>query len=232
MLQGHKNSGMCFWRCFFSIARYPHPFLYAARFGTQGSFPCPRFFDSLVNCRSRSQLLTIIIYAVISVAPSPMGGLFATGSGDMRARIWRLVPSAENFPCPSVIVVYHFTPPKWGHCVMTSTPIPTFLSFSLLFGRHPGAHFFSRQQMLIYSPASTATNRTWVNRRFGHSLGMVNYQHISGCGYWITVREAFGAAASLYSVFVFVCHLFLLPFLLCFLFEYSVPFFFCNSLVL
>ena len=30
--------------------------------------------------------------SVISVAPSPTGGLFATGSGDMRARIWRLVP--------------------------------------------------------------------------------------------------------------------------------------------
>lgn len=27
---------------------------------------------------------------VISVAPSPQGELFATGSGDMRARIWRL----------------------------------------------------------------------------------------------------------------------------------------------
>lgn len=26
---------------------------------------------------------------VISVAPSPTGNLFATGSGDMRARIWR-----------------------------------------------------------------------------------------------------------------------------------------------
>ncbi|KAK3713902.1 general transcription repressor [Vermiconidia calcicola] len=32
-------------------------------------------------------LLTVSI--VISVAPSPMGGLFATGSGDMKARIWR-----------------------------------------------------------------------------------------------------------------------------------------------
>lgn len=27
--------------------------------------------------------------AVISVAPSPTNNLFATGSGDMRARIWR-----------------------------------------------------------------------------------------------------------------------------------------------
>jgi glucose repression regulatory protein TUP1 len=30
--------------------------------------------------------------AVISVAPSPVGGLFATGSGDMKARIWRYDP--------------------------------------------------------------------------------------------------------------------------------------------
>jgi glucose repression regulatory protein TUP1 len=30
--------------------------------------------------------------AVISVAPSPMGNLFATGSGDMKARIWRYDP--------------------------------------------------------------------------------------------------------------------------------------------
>lgn len=30
---------------------------------------------------------------VISVAPCPTGELFATGSGDMRARIWRLVSS-------------------------------------------------------------------------------------------------------------------------------------------
>jgi len=31
----------------------------------------------------------LICIAVISVAPSPMDGLFATGSGDMKARIWR-----------------------------------------------------------------------------------------------------------------------------------------------
>jgi hypothetical protein len=36
-------------------------------------------------------MLTMVSIAVISVAPSPTGGLFATGSGDMRARIWRLV---------------------------------------------------------------------------------------------------------------------------------------------
>lgn len=31
------------------------------------------------------------IHIVISVAPSPQGELFATGSGDKAARIWRLV---------------------------------------------------------------------------------------------------------------------------------------------
>lgn len=30
--------------------------------------------------------------SVISVAPSPSGGSFATGSGDMRARIWSFKP--------------------------------------------------------------------------------------------------------------------------------------------
>lgn len=34
-------------------------------------------------------LLMIVHYLVISVAPSPQGDLFATGSGDMRARIWK-----------------------------------------------------------------------------------------------------------------------------------------------
>lgn len=34
-------------------------------------------------------LLTNVHRLVISVAPSPQGELFATGSGDMRARIWK-----------------------------------------------------------------------------------------------------------------------------------------------
>jgi len=33
--------------------------------------------------------LLLILRTVISVAPAPTGNLFATGSGDMRARIWR-----------------------------------------------------------------------------------------------------------------------------------------------
>ena len=36
------------------------------------------------------RLLLIYVHCpVISVAPSPQGELFATGSGDMRARIWK-----------------------------------------------------------------------------------------------------------------------------------------------
>ena len=34
-------------------------------------------------------VLINVYYLVISVAPSPVGELFATGSGDMRARIWK-----------------------------------------------------------------------------------------------------------------------------------------------
>ena len=34
-------------------------------------------------------MLIIVCCLVISVAPSPVGELFATGSGDMRARIWK-----------------------------------------------------------------------------------------------------------------------------------------------
>ena len=42
------------------------------------------------------RLLTIVHYLVISVAPSPKGELFATGSGDMRARIWKYVASISR----------------------------------------------------------------------------------------------------------------------------------------
>ena len=39
--------------------------------------------------RQTNTLLTTVNCVVISVAPSPQGELFATGSGDMRARIWK-----------------------------------------------------------------------------------------------------------------------------------------------
>ena len=42
-------------------------------------------------------LLIVVHYLVISVAPSPKGELFATGSGDMRARIWKYVASISRF---------------------------------------------------------------------------------------------------------------------------------------
>lgn len=42
------------------------------------------------------RLLIIVHFLVISVAPSPKGELFATGSGDMRARIWKYVASTSR----------------------------------------------------------------------------------------------------------------------------------------
>ena len=41
-----------------------------------------------VLCRLEMMLIHVHC-SVISVAPSPQGELFATGSGDMRARIWK-----------------------------------------------------------------------------------------------------------------------------------------------
>lgn len=38
---------------------------------------------------NEAESVTLTFSAVISVAPSPQGELFATGSGDMKARIWR-----------------------------------------------------------------------------------------------------------------------------------------------
>lgn len=43
-----------------------------------------------INSDVGMHLLTSDFSTVISVAPSPVGNLFATGSGDMKARIWRL----------------------------------------------------------------------------------------------------------------------------------------------
>lgn len=48
-------------------------------------------------------LLIAVRYLVISVAPSPKGELFATGSGDMRARIWKYVTSSSHL---RVVTVY------------------------------------------------------------------------------------------------------------------------------
>ena len=64
MLQGHKNSGNL------------DPFSKAG---------------SVMAAGENGLLMIASAPTVISVAPSPAGDLFATGSGDMRARIWRLV---------------------------------------------------------------------------------------------------------------------------------------------
>ena len=76
MLQGHKNSGM--------------PICSGAS--------CRRMGHLTSGCDA----MTDRNGTVISVAPSPQGNLFATGSGDMRARIWRLVVSffsPHPLPC-------------------------------------------------------------------------------------------------------------------------------------
>lgn len=74
MLQGHKNSGAL------RDLRHALPHL------------CSAASDSM-NIRAMAN--HECVSAVISVAPSPQGNLFATGSGDMRARIWRLVQSPQ-----------------------------------------------------------------------------------------------------------------------------------------
>ena len=49
--------------------------------------------SGMVTLQSRKKHVhTLIDSTVISVAPSPMGNMFATGSGDMKARIWRYDP--------------------------------------------------------------------------------------------------------------------------------------------
>lgn len=67
-----------------------------------------------------------VIVTVISVAPSPSGGLFATGSGDMRARIWRLVllvfTSPHNF--------FSFFPSKPDRIILFLSPV---ISYSFFF---------------------------------------------------------------------------------------------------
>lgn len=76
MLQGHKNSGMLSFHIQ-EQAKQPHMVEYTMRLLAN---------DCVWN-------------SVISVAPSPKGELFATGSGDMRARIWRSV-DVPQLPCP------------------------------------------------------------------------------------------------------------------------------------
>lgn len=79
-----------------------------------------------------------VIVTVISVAPSPSGGLFATGSGDMRARIWRLVLFgvyiSPQFP-------FFFLPSKPDRIILFLSPVISyffFLFFALFYPTKPG----------------------------------------------------------------------------------------------
>jgi glucose repression regulatory protein TUP1 len=76
VMSGSKDRGVQFW----------DPATGQAQLMLQGHKNSGKF-----NCIvKRYTMLTLA--AVISVAPSPVGGLFATGSGDMKARIWRYDP--------------------------------------------------------------------------------------------------------------------------------------------
>lgn len=95
MLQGHKNSGKS------SPSNYtltgPPPLVALEIFvsGPETGLAGGSGFSLLVlfSTELAADEFLFVIVTVISVAPSPSGGLFATGSGDMRARIWRSVLS-------------------------------------------------------------------------------------------------------------------------------------------
>jgi glucose repression regulatory protein TUP1 len=77
VMSGSKDRGVQFW----------DPATGQAQLMLQGHKNSGKF--NAVSRKRESMLTTI---SVISVAPSPVGGLFATGSGDMKARIWRYDP--------------------------------------------------------------------------------------------------------------------------------------------
>jgi hypothetical protein len=78
MLQGHKNSGK---QATLRIVSEVCPLGQAVAGPLLLAQRRPLFAQDIK--------LTNLSFAVISVAPSPQGELFATGSGDLRARIWR-----------------------------------------------------------------------------------------------------------------------------------------------
>lgn len=81
MLSGSKDRGVQFWDPVTGVAQLMLQ-------GHKNSGTLLKIFKLII--RDKTSLLTMS-NLVISVAPSPMGNLFATGSGDMRARIWRYV---------------------------------------------------------------------------------------------------------------------------------------------
>lgn len=84
MLQGHKNSG-----------KFAFFLLLGVFFQTEGGWRTCEIEKQTQEgkggkFKNKTEFYAdFLSFAVISVAPSPMGGLFATGSGDMKARIWR-----------------------------------------------------------------------------------------------------------------------------------------------
>jgi glucose repression regulatory protein TUP1 len=81
VLSGSKDRGVQFW----------DPHTGVAQLMLQGHKNSGTF-----EIASRLAQVANKVSPVISVAPSPTGGVFATGSGDMRARIWRF----DRYPGP------------------------------------------------------------------------------------------------------------------------------------
>lgn len=86
MLQGHKNSGK--FTPFLSVfLGFPSREKEGGEYLKWRRIPGRRWGN--LKGEKKGWFADFLFFAVISVAPSPMGGLFATGSGDMKARIWR-----------------------------------------------------------------------------------------------------------------------------------------------
>jgi glucose repression regulatory protein TUP1 len=77
LMSGSKDRGVQFW----------DPVTGVAQMMLQGHKNSGKLWTMLPS----KTLLIHRTFLVISVAPSPTGQLFATGSGDLRAKIWRLV---------------------------------------------------------------------------------------------------------------------------------------------